>query len=64
MWPLAHLINFRFVPSSQRILYINTVQVGYNTFLSTMAARASSTAGEEAHESERERERKGEAQQH
>jgi protein Mpv17 len=38
VWPLAHLINFRFVPSSQRILYINSVQIGYNTFLSTMAA--------------------------
>lgn len=38
VWPLAHIINFRFVPSSQRILYINTVQVGYNAFLSTMQA--------------------------
>lgn len=27
IWPLAHLINFRFVPSQQRILYINAVQV-------------------------------------
>mmetsp|Transcript_1490 Transcript_1490/g.4517 ORF Transcript_1490/g.4517 Transcript_1490/m.4517 type:complete len:194 (+) Transcript_1490:115-696(+) len=38
VWPLAHLINFRFIPSSQRILYINVVQVGYNAFLSTMQA--------------------------
>lgn len=36
MWPAAHIINFKFVPSSQRILYINTIQVGYNAFLSTM----------------------------
>lgn len=36
MWPLAHVVNFKFVPSSQRILYINTIQVGYNAFLSTM----------------------------
>lgn len=36
VWPLAHVINFKFVPSSQRILYINTIQVGYNAFLSTM----------------------------
>ena len=27
MWPLAHIINFKFIPSSQRILYINCVQV-------------------------------------
>lgn len=37
-WPIAHVINFRFVPSSQRILYINTIQIGYNAFLSTMQA--------------------------
>lgn len=36
MWPIAHVINFKFVPSSQRILYINTIQIGYNAFLSTM----------------------------
>lgn len=27
LWPLAHIINFKFVPSNQRILYINFVQV-------------------------------------
>ena len=27
VWPLAHTINFRFFPSSQRVLYINTIQV-------------------------------------
>ena len=27
VWPLAHAINFRFIPSSQRVLYINTIQV-------------------------------------
>eukprot|EP00518_Triparma_eleuthera_P003655 CAMPEP_0182464750 /NCGR_PEP_ID=MMETSP1319-20130603/8811_1 /TAXON_ID=172717 /ORGANISM="Bolidomonas pacifica, Strain RCC208" /LENGTH=177 /DNA_ID=CAMNT_0024664409 /DNA_START=103 /DNA_END=633 /DNA_ORIENTATION=+ len=34
VWVPAHTVNFRFVPSSQRLLYINTVQVGYNVFLS------------------------------
>lgn len=33
-WPLAHAINFAFVPLSQRLLYINTLQVGYNVILS------------------------------
>lgn len=28
VWPVAHAINFRFIPNSQRLLYINTVQVG------------------------------------
>ena len=27
LWPLAHIINFKFVPVQQRILYINAVQV-------------------------------------
>lgn len=48
VWPLAHLINFRFIPSSQRILYINTVQVGYNAFLSTMAAAKTGATAEKA----------------
>lgn len=44
VWPLAHVINFRFVPSSQRILYINTIQIGYNAFLSTMQASSKGEA--------------------
>ena len=26
--------NFAFIPPSQRLLYINTIQIGYNIFLS------------------------------
>lgn len=26
VWPIAHLINFKFVPAQQRILYINCCQ--------------------------------------
>jgi len=39
VWPLAHAINFRFIPSSQRVLYINSIQIGYNCFLSLIANR-------------------------
>jgi protein Mpv17 len=39
VWPLAHAINFRFVPSSQRVLYINSIQIGYNCFLSMISNR-------------------------
>ena len=39
VWPLAHTINFRFIPSSQRVLYINTIQIGYNCFLSLISNR-------------------------
>ena len=27
LWPAAHAINFAFIPSSQRILYINVISV-------------------------------------
>uniref|UniRef100_A0A7S0NSY3 Peroxisomal membrane protein MPV17 n=1 Tax=Calcidiscus leptoporus TaxID=127549 RepID=A0A7S0NSY3_9EUKA len=39
VWPIAHAINFRFIPSSQRVLYINTIQIGYNCFLSLISNR-------------------------
>lgn len=38
VWPLAHIINFRFVPSQQRILYINFVQILWTCYLSNLAA--------------------------
>jgi protein Mpv17 len=34
VWVPAHILNFAFIPSSQRLLYINSIQVGYNVFLS------------------------------
>mmetsp|Transcript_53795 Transcript_53795/g.79959 ORF Transcript_53795/g.79959 Transcript_53795/m.79959 type:complete len:184 (+) Transcript_53795:134-685(+) len=34
VWVPAHTINFRFVPPAQRLLYINSIQIGYNVFLS------------------------------
>lgn len=39
VWPVAHAINFRFVPTSQRLLYINTIQIFYNCFLSIISQR-------------------------
>jgi len=37
LWPLAHLVNFKYVPSRQRILYVNVVNVLWNVYLSGMA---------------------------
>jgi len=34
VWVPAHTINFAFVPPAQRLLYINSIQIGYNMFLS------------------------------
>ncbi|CAM9324690.1 unnamed protein product [Ectocarpus sp. 13 AM-2016] len=39
VWPVAHAINFRLIPTSQRLLYINTIQIFYNCFLSVIAQR-------------------------
>jgi protein Mpv17 len=36
IWPLAHVINFRFVPSEYRILYNNVVCVAWLTYLSLL----------------------------
>jgi protein Mpv17 len=37
VWPIAHTINFAFIPNSQRLLYINSIQIFYNMFLSVIA---------------------------
>ncbi|CAM9164128.1 unnamed protein product [Discosporangium mesarthrocarpum] len=39
VWPVAHAINFRYIPTSQRLLYINTIQIFYNCFLSIISQR-------------------------
>lgn len=45
LWPAAHLINFKFVPSRQRILYINCVQILWSAYLSHLSAGALRSAG-------------------
>lgn len=37
IWPAAHFINFRFVPTEQRILYNNCVSVAWTAWLSTVS---------------------------
>jgi len=44
VWPVAHAINFRFIPTDQRVLYINTIQIFYNCFLSIIGNREAKTA--------------------
>lgn len=40
LWPAAHFINFRFVPSEQRIAYNNVISVAWNAYLSTLSHNA------------------------
>jgi len=42
-WPIAHAVNFRFIPTRNRLLYINTLQIFYNVFLSIIASTAASS---------------------
>jgi hypothetical protein len=36
LWPLAHIINFAFVPPEQRILYCNAVGIAWTAILSSI----------------------------
>jgi protein Mpv17 len=40
VWPLAQVINFKFVPQTYQTLYINFVSLGWNTYLSMANAKA------------------------
>jgi protein Mpv17 len=37
LWPLAHLINFKFVPARNRLLYINIVNLFWSIYLAKQA---------------------------
>ena len=37
LWPIAHVVNFRFIPGPLRLLYINIVTVFWTTYLSWSA---------------------------
>jgi hypothetical protein len=40
VWPLANLINYKFVPLSQRVLFIQGIALGWNVYLSLVAQRS------------------------
>jgi hypothetical protein len=44
VWPIAHVINFLYVPSDLRILYINVLSILWTTYLSSMAAKGGKKA--------------------
>jgi protein Mpv17 len=39
VWPLVHTVNFAFVSSKYRLLFINGVQVAFNMFLSIIGTK-------------------------
>lgn len=40
IWPMVQFLNFRFMPPDYRLLMVNTISIGWNTFLSYMNNRA------------------------
>lgn len=36
VWPLVQIINFSIIPQKHRVLYVNTVALGWNTYVSRM----------------------------
>ena len=46
VWPLAHLVNFRFVPPEQRILFNNIVAIAWTTYLSYTCGATTGGAGD------------------
>jgi protein Mpv17 len=58
VWVPAHTVNFAFVPPSQRLLYINTIQIGYNVFLSFLGNKKVEPEGYEKVVIEMENEKK------
>eukprot|EP01114_Cavostelium_apophysatum_P012003 TRINITY_DN2664_c0_g1_i1.p1 TRINITY_DN2664_c0_g1~~TRINITY_DN2664_c0_g1_i1.p1 ORF type:complete len:199 (+),score=25.89 TRINITY_DN2664_c0_g1_i1:25-597(+) len=49
VWPLAMLINFKFVPPQATVLYVSTVAICWNTFLSLRGNRELKKDPEPAH---------------
>lgn len=39
VWPLAHIINFKFIHTKHRLAYINSIQIAFNIFLSIIGSK-------------------------
>lgn len=34
IWPFVQMVNFKFIPLHHRLLFVNTVSIGWNSYLS------------------------------
>jgi protein Mpv17 len=39
VWPIVHAVNFKFISSKHRMLFLNAVQVAFNMFLSLLGTK-------------------------
>ena len=47
VWPGAQYINFAYIPTEQRVLYVTVLGIAWNSFLSYMGNRNAKTKKEE-----------------
>lgn len=40
VWPLVHTINFAFISTKHRLVFINGVQIAFNMFLSIIGSKS------------------------
>ena len=39
VWPIVHAVNFKFISNKHRLVFINSVQVAFNMFLSLIGTK-------------------------
>jgi protein Mpv17 len=39
VWPIVHAVNFKFISTKHRLVFINAVQIAFNMFLSIIGSK-------------------------
>ena len=39
VWPIVHAVNFKFISTKHRLIFINSVQIAFNMFLSLIGTK-------------------------
>lgn len=47
IWPFIQMVNFKFVPLPHRVLFVNTISIGWNCFLSMINSAGNEEFGVE-----------------